>query len=233
SLGEGLDLGQHLFHAAANVLALFLQLHCVATKADEFFFAVFQLLPQALGIAFGRRLGLTSRLVHLYGAINLLFQRLKIVGWSLIWHCFDCIGRHKRTFPNKEVRTCSQYTPDFCGGMGPSVHFLAGLKSLTTKDTKVHEGKLSLMWIRINLGSRLFIKSPSSMNFRGFRAGDFLSFSWVVIILGLAALIVGGRPEATSQTSMVAKSRSNESRVARGKYIVEGVAMCGMCHTPR
>jgi len=89
------------------------------------------------------------------------------------------------------------------------------------------------MWIRINLGSRLFIKSPSSMNFRGFRAGDFLSFSWVVIILGLAALIVGGRPEATSQTSMVAKSRSNESRVARGKYIVEGVAMCGMCHTPR
>src|SRR4029077_14155374 len=81
--------------------------------------------------------GLTSRLVHLYGAINLLFQRLKIVGWNLIWQCFDCIGRHKRTFPNKEVRTCSQYTPDFCGGMGPSVHFLAGLKSLTTKDTKL------------------------------------------------------------------------------------------------
>jgi mono/diheme cytochrome c family protein len=28
-------------------------------------------------------------------------------------------------------------------------------------------------------------------------------------------------------------SESNENRVARGKYIVEGVAMCGMCHTPR
>ncbi|HEV2397698.1 MAG TPA: cytochrome c [Candidatus Sulfotelmatobacter sp.] len=25
----------------------------------------------------------------------------------------------------------------------------------------------------------------------------------------------------------------SESKVARGKYIVNGVAMCGMCHTPR
>jgi mono/diheme cytochrome c family protein len=71
------------------------------------------------------------------------------------------------------------------------------------------------------------------MDFRGFRGRDLRSFSWVVIILGLAALIVSGRPQATSQTSAGAKSRSNESRVARGKYIVEGVAMCGMCHTPR
>jgi cytochrome c len=71
------------------------------------------------------------------------------------------------------------------------------------------------------------------MNFRGFRAGDFLSFSWAVIILGLAVLIVSGRPQATSQTSTGVKSGANENRVARGKYIVDGVAMCGMCHTPR
>ncbi len=71
------------------------------------------------------------------------------------------------------------------------------------------------------------------MNFRGFRAGDFLSFSWVVIIVGLAAFIVSGRPQATSQTSAGVKSGTNENRVARGKYIVEAVAMCGMCHTPR
>jgi mono/diheme cytochrome c family protein len=71
------------------------------------------------------------------------------------------------------------------------------------------------------------------MNFRGFRAGDFLSFSWAVIILGLAVLIVSGRPQATSQTSAGVKSGTNEIRVACGKYIVDGVAMCGMCHTPR
>ena len=71
------------------------------------------------------------------------------------------------------------------------------------------------------------------MDFRGFRARDLRPFSWVVIILGLAVLSVSGRPEATSQTSAGAKSGSNESRIARGKYIVEGVAMCGMCHTPR
>jgi mono/diheme cytochrome c family protein len=71
------------------------------------------------------------------------------------------------------------------------------------------------------------------MNFRAFRAGNFLSFSWLVIILGLAVLIVSGRPQATSQTSAGVKSGINENRVARGKYIVDGVAMCGMCHTPR
>ena len=71
------------------------------------------------------------------------------------------------------------------------------------------------------------------MGVLGFRARDLRPFSWVVIILGLAVLSVSGRPQATSQTSAGVKSRSNESRIARGKYIVEGVAMCGMCHTPR
>jgi mono/diheme cytochrome c family protein len=28
-------------------------------------------------------------------------------------------------------------------------------------------------------------------------------------------------------------NRANDSGTARGKYIVEGVAMCGQCHTPR
>lgn len=30
-----------------------------------------------------------------------------------------------------------------------------------------------------------------------------------------------------------AASGNNEAKIARGKYIVTGVAMCGMCHTPR
>ena len=29
------------------------------------------------------------------------------------------------------------------------------------------------------------------------------------------------------------KAATNQGRVERGKYIVEGVAMCGVCHTPR
>ena len=37
----------------------------------------------------------------------------------------------------------------------------------------------------------------------------------------------------TGQAAQGAKAASNDNRVARGKYIVEGVAMCGMCHTPR
>jgi mono/diheme cytochrome c family protein len=67
------------------------------------------------------------------------------------------------------------------------------------------------------------------MDFWGFRARDLRPFSWVVTIVSLFALSVSGRPQASSQT----KSSNNNDRVARGKYVVEGVAMCGMCHTPR
>jgi mono/diheme cytochrome c family protein len=37
----------------------------------------------------------------------------------------------------------------------------------------------------------------------------------------------------TAQASQGAKPASNGNRIARGKYVVEGVAICGMCHTPR
>ena len=62
---------------------------------------------------------------------------------------------------------------------------------------------------------------------------DLRSLLWVIVILGLAVLIVSGRPQANSLTPQAAKAGANDSRIARGKYIVEGVAMCGMCHTPR
>ena len=52
-------------------------------------------------------------------------------------------------------------------------------------------------------------------------------------MLGLAAFSVSGRPQTNAPASETAKSGTNESRIAHGKYIVEGVAMCGMCHTPR
>jgi mono/diheme cytochrome c family protein len=51
------------------------------------------------------------------------------------------------------------------------------------------------------------------------------------VMLGLA--LISGRPQMTGQAGQRAKAASNDDRIARGKYIVEGVAMCGMCHTPR
>ena len=102
---------------------------------------------------------------------------------------------------------------------------------------KGHEGT------RRKLADREFERQPAIetphqisrqvMEFLSFRARDLRSFSWIVVILGLAALTVSWRPQAASQTSAGVKSGSNESRIERGKYIVEGVAMCGMCHTPR
>ena len=71
------------------------------------------------------------------------------------------------------------------------------------------------------------------MEFWGLNVRDLLSFAWVVVILGLATLSVSGRQQASSQDRERVASGSKESQIARGKYIVEGVAMCGMCHKPR
>jgi len=57
-------------------------------------------------------------------------------------------------------------------------------------------------------------------------------FSRLVVIAGLAAFTSGPR-QLGAQASQGAKPASNDSRIARGRYIAEGVAMCGMCHTPR
>jgi mono/diheme cytochrome c family protein len=51
-------------------------------------------------------------------------------------------------------------------------------------------------------------------------------------------LFIIGRPRLTSaqeikQSHGVAKTNGNAKLIARGKYIVEGVAGCGYCHTPR
>jgi len=70
------------------------------------------------------------------------------------------------------------------------------------------------------------------MFFPSFKTEDLRSCAWIVVILGLATLSVNAHPQANSQAQPT-KSRSNDTRIARGKYIVEGVAMCGMCHTPR
>ncbi len=69
-------------------------------------------------------------------------------------------------------------------------------------------------------------------------AGSLVSLIAGVLIVFLPVLfIVGGSPFATSQEQKraeeTAKSSSNADIIARGKYLVEGVAACGNCHTPR
>jgi len=49
---------------------------------------------------------------------------------------------------------------------------------------------------------------------------------WTILVLLISLPVVLHAQQASSKTI-------NQSRVERGKYLVEGVAMCGMCHTPR
>jgi mono/diheme cytochrome c family protein len=56
-------------------------------------------------------------------------------------------------------------------------------------------------------------------------------FAWVLVILCLGTLTVAGSPQDRARSDT--KGTLNQGQVERGKYIVEGVAMCGMCHTPR
>src|SRR5580698_280173 len=104
--GNGLDLFQHFLHPAADFFPLFFQLHSIATQSQKLIFAVFQLLPQPLRVTLRRRLRLPRRFVHLYGAVNFLFERLKIIRRNLLRHLLDCVQRHKG-IPHQEFRNFS------------------------------------------------------------------------------------------------------------------------------
>ena len=69
------------------------------------------------------------------------------------------------------------------------------------------------------------------MRCRGWNAIGLRLLLWMVVMVGLA--FISGRPQMTGQASQGAKPAGTDNRIASGKYIVEGVAMCGMCHTPR
>lgn len=60
--------------------------------------------------------------------------------------------------------------------------------------------------------------------------------AYFVVLLLAVALLSWPAPRTRAQTPQSqrpASSESNASKIARGTYIVEGVAMCGTCHTPR
>jgi mono/diheme cytochrome c family protein len=66
-------------------------------------------------------------------------------------------------------------------------------------------------------------------NLRSLIAG-LLNATLLLFIIGGARLTSA---QETKQSHEVAKTTDNARLIARGKYIVEGVAGCGDCHTPR
>jgi len=55
--------------------------------------------------------------------------------------------------------------------------------------------------------------------------------SWMSFLIAIGAF---SAICASAQSSQQPNANSNTSaKIARGQYIVNGVAMCGMCHTPR
>ena len=80
------------------------------------------------------------------------------------------------------------------------------------------------------------------MNNRSRRSFSFVSGSRLRTIVAAAfavfcMLACAGSTVANAQTKAkkqgAEKSAAESGDVARGKYLVEGVAMCGQCHTPR
>lgn len=65
--------------------------------------------------------------------------------------------------------------------------------------------------------------------------------SWPGILLGLAiamflclpGTVSGQNRKSSAQGNAATNSGASSADVARGKYLVDSVAMCGQCHTPR
>jgi mono/diheme cytochrome c family protein len=53
------------------------------------------------------------------------------------------------------------------------------------------------------------------------------------LIAAFAIIILGGSQHIAAQDAKKAVATGDTALVTRGQYIVEGVAVCGNCHTPR
>jgi D-sorbitol dehydrogenase (acceptor) len=75
------------------------------------------------------------------------------------------------------------------------------------------------------------------MSFQGSTATHALKCVAVVSIAAFLLFITGGLNPTTAQEAKPAsgavRTSGNTEQIARGKYIVTDVAMCGNCHTPR
>ncbi|MGA8878763.1 MAG: cytochrome c [Candidatus Korobacteraceae bacterium] len=67
------------------------------------------------------------------------------------------------------------------------------------------------------------------------RKGSFLRYAVACVSVAACGLLVtsGWQRTAAQEMKSAAPAQASGDQVARGKYIVEDVAMCGTCHTPR
>lgn len=67
------------------------------------------------------------------------------------------------------------------------------------------------------------------------RMGNFLRYAIAGAMVAACGLLVasGWQRMAAQETKGAAAAQAGGDQVARGRYIVEDVAMCGTCHTPR
>jgi mono/diheme cytochrome c family protein len=68
------------------------------------------------------------------------------------------------------------------------------------------------------------------------RKGNFLRYAVACVSVAACAMLLtsGWQRTAAQETKSTAPAAAGGGdQVARGKYIVEDVAMCGTCHTPR
>lgn len=67
------------------------------------------------------------------------------------------------------------------------------------------------------------------------RRGNFLRYAVACVSAAACGLLVlsGWQRMAAQEMKSAASAQAGGDQVARGKYIVEDVAMCGTCHTPR
>jgi mono/diheme cytochrome c family protein len=67
------------------------------------------------------------------------------------------------------------------------------------------------------------------------RSRKNLSFLTICFSLAICAVLLTGssRTSIAQDNKTASASGSGAGEIARGKYIVEDVAMCGTCHTPR
>lgn len=85
------------------------------------------------------------------------------------------------------------------------------------------------------------MKKESKSNVRSAPRTNVTATARLLIALALGAvflLLVVGRAQSmqaqeTRQPQATSKTRNEGRLIARGKYIVEGLAACGDCHTPR
>jgi mono/diheme cytochrome c family protein len=61
--------------------------------------------------------------------------------------------------------------------------------------------------------------------------GWFVTFS-TMILLCLLSAATSGRAQESKSSAKPAANAGNAALVARGKYIVDDLAVCGTCHTP-